>query len=129
MLSQCYRFYLSDITSYIVNKTRTENQRIVCSAWSWVPIPLAKRKSWQHCYLHRGFESRSRHGCLSLCFCVMLSCIVVPLSQAYHLSKGVLSSVLIILRNLRCEAAMTLTGIVEPLMMMTTMTMTTTTWS
>jgi hypothetical protein len=37
---------------------------------------------------------------------------------ADHSSKGVLTSVLIRLRNLRCEAAKGLTRTVEPLMMM-----------
>jgi hypothetical protein len=40
------------------------------------------------------------------------------LRRAGHPSKGTLLSVLVRLRNLRCEAAKVLTRTVEPLMMM-----------
>jgi hypothetical protein len=33
------------------------------------------RRSWPLGYWDRGFESFSRHGYLSLCFCVVLSCV------------------------------------------------------
>jgi hypothetical protein len=36
------------------------------------PCGLSSR-SWPLGYWDHGFESRSRHGCLSLCFCVVLS--------------------------------------------------------
>jgi hypothetical protein len=45
-----------------------------------------------------------------------------PLRRADNTSKGVLPSVLIGLRNLRCEATKVLTRTVEPLMMTTTST-------
>jgi len=35
--------------------------------------PGLKRRSWPFCYWDSWFESRSRHGCLFLCFCVVLS--------------------------------------------------------
>jgi hypothetical protein len=31
-----------------------------------------RRRSWPLGYWNRGFKSRSKHGCLSLCFCVVL---------------------------------------------------------
>jgi hypothetical protein len=34
-----------------------------------------RRRSWPFGYCDRGFESRSRHGCFGLCFCVMFSCV------------------------------------------------------
>jgi hypothetical protein len=34
-----------------------------------------RRRSWPLGYWDRCFESRSWNGCLSLCFCVMLSCV------------------------------------------------------
>jgi hypothetical protein len=34
-----------------------------------------RSRSWRLLYWDRGFESRSRYGCLSLCFCVVLSCV------------------------------------------------------
>jgi hypothetical protein len=46
-----------------------ENQRL--SQW---PCGL-KRGSWPVGCWDRGFESRSRHGCLSASFCVVLSCV------------------------------------------------------
>jgi hypothetical protein len=46
-----------------------------------------------------------------------------PLRGADHSYKGVLTSVLIRLRNLRCETARVLTRTVEPLMMMMMMMM------
>jgi hypothetical protein len=53
---------------------------------------------------------------------VFLCCVVLcrqrPLRRADHSSKGVLPSVLVRLRNLRCEAAKVLTETVDPLMMM-----------
>jgi hypothetical protein len=78
-----------------------------------------RRSSWPLGYCNRGFEFRSRHGCFSLCFCVVLSCVGRGLwRRADHSSKEVLPCVLIRSRSLRCEAAKILTGTVEPLMMM-----------
>jgi hypothetical protein len=34
-----------------------------------------RHRSWPLDYWDRGFESRSWHGCLSLCFSVVLSCV------------------------------------------------------
>jgi hypothetical protein len=34
-----------------------------------------RRRSWPVCCWDRGFESRSRHGCLSASFCAVLSCV------------------------------------------------------
>jgi hypothetical protein len=97
-----------------------------------LPGPVAARskgRSWQLGYWDRGFKSRSRHGCLSLRFCVFRCCVVLcrqrPLRRADNTSKGVLPSVLIGLWNLRCEATKVLTRTVEPLMMTTTTTKTT----
>jgi hypothetical protein len=82
-----------------------------------------RRRSWPLCFWHRGFESRSRHGCLSLYFCVVVSCVGRGLfRRADNSSKGVLPSILIRLLNLRCEAARVLTKTVEPLMMMMVIT-------
>jgi hypothetical protein len=61
-----------------------------------------KRRSWPLGYWDRGFESRSRHGCLSLCFCVKLPCVggglcdelIIITEDSYCMSK-------ISLRNLK----------------------------
>jgi hypothetical protein len=53
----------------------------------WPPWPLG--------YWDRGFNSRSGHGCLSLCFYVALSCVdtglcdglIIRLKDSYHVSK------------------------------------------
>jgi hypothetical protein len=37
-------------------------------------LRVLKRMSWPFRYWDHGVESRSGHGCLSLCFCVVLSC-------------------------------------------------------
>jgi hypothetical protein len=71
-------------------------------------------------YWDRGFESRSRHGCLSLCFCVVLSCVgrglcgalITCLKESYQVP----SSILMRLRNLRCEADFVFTKTADPLM-------------
>jgi hypothetical protein len=34
-----------------------------------------RHRSWPFCYWDCGFEFRSGHGCLSLCFCVVFSCV------------------------------------------------------
>jgi hypothetical protein len=51
---------------------------------------------------------------------VLLCCVVLykqkPLRQADHSSKGVLPSILISLRNVRCEAAKVILRTVQPLM-------------
>jgi hypothetical protein len=39
------------------------------------PRDLKRRRSWPLGYWDRGFESLPGHGCLSLCFCVVLSCL------------------------------------------------------
>jgi hypothetical protein len=49
-----------------------ETERFVCRP-QW-PCGL-RRGSWPVDCWDRGFESRSRHGCLSASFCVVLSCV------------------------------------------------------
>jgi hypothetical protein len=44
-----------------------------------------RRRFWQLRYWDCGFESRSRHGCLSLCFCVVLSCVVEAFATGWSL--------------------------------------------
>jgi hypothetical protein len=46
-----------------------------------------RRGSWPVGYWDRGFESRLRHGCLSVSFCVVLFCVVEALRRADHSSK------------------------------------------
>jgi hypothetical protein len=86
------------------------------SELSLVPV-ATQSKVLQLGYSDRGFESLSRHGSLSVCFCVVLSFVGRSLQRADHWSKEVLLSVLIRSRNLRCEAAKVLTRTVDPLMM------------
>jgi hypothetical protein len=70
-----------------------------------------RRRSWPLGYWDREFEYRLTHGCL--CFCVALSGVGSPLGWADHPTKGVMPSVLIRLRNLRCKAAKVLRRTVE----------------
>jgi hypothetical protein len=51
-------------------------------------------------------------------FVFVFLCRQRPLRRADHSSKGVLPTILIRLRNLRCETAKVLTRTVEPLMIM-----------
>jgi hypothetical protein len=82
-----------------------------------------RRRSRPLGYWHHRFESRSRHGCLSLCFCV---CFFVVLSYVgTGLCDGLITrpresyQVSIRLLNVLCEAAKVLTTTAEPLMMIT----------
>jgi hypothetical protein len=68
-------------------------------------------------YWDHGFEYRSRHGCLSLCFCVALYCVGRGLCGEL-ITRAILPYVLIRLRDVRCESVKDLTRTVEPLMMM-----------
>jgi hypothetical protein len=49
-----------------------------------------RRGSWLVGCWDRGFESRSRHGCLSASFCVVLSCVGRNLATGWSLVQGVL---------------------------------------
>jgi hypothetical protein len=54
-----------------------------------------RRRSWPLGYWDRGFQSRWRHGCLSLCFCDALFCVCRALcdglitrpKESYQVSK------------------------------------------
>jgi hypothetical protein len=52
------------------------------------------RGSWPLGYWDRRFESRSRHGCLSSSFCVVLYCVGRGLTTGWSLVQGVLPNVL-----------------------------------
>jgi hypothetical protein len=49
-----------------------------------------RRGSWPVGCWDRGFESRSRHGCLSASFCVVLPCVGRGLATGWSLVQGVL---------------------------------------
>jgi hypothetical protein len=51
---------------------------LILHIWCRIPVPVAvpsKRRSWPLSYWNREFESRPGHECLSVCFCVVLSCV------------------------------------------------------
>jgi hypothetical protein len=64
------RWYLNGVYASIIifDQAKLSNSR---SRW---PRGL-RRWSWPLGYWDCGFESHTRHGCLSLCFCVVLSCL------------------------------------------------------
>jgi hypothetical protein len=70
-----------------------------------------RRRYWLLVYWDRGFESRSIHGCLYLCFCVVLSCLCDGLITCPKESYQV---ILIRLRTVRCEAVKVFTMTAEP---------------
>jgi hypothetical protein len=56
------------------------------------PCGLTRGSSPVGCW-DRGFESRSRHGCLSASFCAVLSCVGRGLATGWSLVQGVLPHV------------------------------------
>jgi hypothetical protein len=76
-----------------------------------------RRRSWLLGWWDHGFKYCLRHVCLSLSFCVVLSCVGRGLVTGWSLiqsspTEGLRNT----LRNLPCEAAKALTRTVEPLM-------------
>jgi hypothetical protein len=65
------------------------NFKLCRSQWPWG----LRRGSWPVGCWDRGFESRSRHGCLSASFCVVLSCVGKGLATGWSLVQGILTYV------------------------------------
>jgi hypothetical protein len=63
------------ILNTILKHVYFEKKLLYTDLISWSRWPRGLRlRFWPLSCWDRGFESRSRHGCLSLCFCVVLSC-------------------------------------------------------
>jgi hypothetical protein len=60
-------------TVALEKKKKKKNLLVLVRRSPWPRGP--RRWSWPLGYWDRVFESRSGHGCLSLCFCVVLSCV------------------------------------------------------
>jgi len=62
-----------------------------------LPVPVAAqskaRSLWPLEHWGRGFESRSRHECVSAFFCVVLSCVGSGLAMGRSTVQGVLPGV------------------------------------